>query len=209
MYITWHGLGCVRIQSKETTVLIDPFATVPGLTTPRLQADILAFSSEENPLVAQAAKSQGFVLSFPGEYEVAGVVLKGTGITQTVEKKSVALTLFTFGIEDVVLGHLANLNRALTDEELEHMNDVDVLLLPVGGKSVLNAEKALEVVAQIEPRLVIPFYYKVRGLKMPLDDASEFLKEMGAKNLQAVDKLRLTRKELPEGDMQAALLTVP
>lgn len=205
MFITWHGLSCFRIQTKETTLLFDPFGAITGLTPPRLQADVIIFSSPEDPLIPQAQKSQGMVIDHAGEYEVRGVVFSGTTIEQTVDGKSSLLTLTTVTAEDVIIGHLGALAREFNDVQLEQLKDVDVLLIPVGGKPVLSATQAVEMVSRIEPRVVIPCYYKIPGLKLSLASVDAFAKELG-KKVETQEKLRIVKKDLPEEDMQLVVL---
>ena len=63
--------------------------------------------------------------------------------------------------------------------------------VPVGGDEALDAKKASQLVAEIEPRVVIPLGGNVEN----------FLKEMGSK-AQRQDKLKITKKDLPQEGMQ-------
>ncbi len=206
MQISWHGLGCIRLQTKDLTLFIDPFSSTVGLPAPRLQADCFVFTSSENPQLSIALKGQSFVVSHAGEFEIRGVVLMGSTVEQTVNKKLEIITLYTVAAEGLVLGHLGALARPLTEMELEHLENVDVLFLPVGGKSVLGADQASEVISQIEPRVVIPMHYQLPGLKVPLDGVDKFAKALGVKNAAPQDKIRLSRKDLPEEDMSVIIL---
>lgn len=206
MYISWHGLSCFRIQTKDTTLLIDPFSGVAGVNVPRLQADIFLFSSADNPSLAAAQKTAGFVLAQPGEYEVRGVAVTGLPHTQKGEKDPVLITLYTIAAEDLLIGHLGTIAQDVSAETLERLNDVDVLIVPVGGRSVLDAKKAVEVASEVEPRLVIPCYYRIPGLKLPLDGLEPFCKELGLKAQPAEAKVRITKKELPE-EMKLVVLS--
>jgi len=58
------------------------------------------------------------------------------------------------------------------------VSSVDVLLVPVGGRTAINAVEAAEVVRQLEPRFVVPMHYAIPGLKLELDGVERFLKEM-------------------------------
>lgn len=206
MYLSWHGLACVRLQTKETTILTDPFASNVGLSAPRAQADILLFSDSKNPQREQAMKGQGFVIHGPGEYEVGGVTVAGLGIEQAGEKGTVLHTLYVVAAEGLSLGFLGGLRRVLTEQELDEMQDVDVLFVPVGGKPYTNAEQALEMVSEIEPRIVVPYFFKTPGLKFALDGVEAFMKQVGKKGTVAEEKFKVTKKELPEGDMRVVVL---
>ncbi len=198
MYISWHGLSCLRVQTKETTLLIDPFSAKTGLTSPRLQADLILFSESDNPQREAAQKTASFVLAGPGEYEVHGVSVTGTGVEEQRDGKPHLLTLYTLTAEGVLVGFLGPLGRTLEAQELEHLQDVDVLFVPVGGNGVMTAKQAMETVSEIEPRMVVPYYYRIPRLTVKLDGVEAFLKEAGEKHANPETKLRITKKDLPE-----------
>lgn len=206
MQITWHGLSCVKLQTKDATLLVDPYGADTGLTAQRLQADVFVFADTANTQRDAAKKVQGMVIDGPGEYETKGVSIVGIGIEQDAEKGKALHTLYILSGDGITVGLLGALRRPLTSQELDLFPDVDVLFVPVGGTPVLKTEEALEMVSEIEPRIVVPYYFKTAGLKLKLNDAADFLKQIGKPGVTPEEKLRLTRKELPEGDMQVITL---
>lgn len=206
MYITWQGLTCVRLQTKDCTILVDPFAGTMGLSVPRLIADLFLFSDAENPQIAAVQKNKGFAITLPGEYESHGIVITGMAVNQGAGKEFRMTTVFTLAVEGMVVGLLGPVGRALDQGELEQLNGIDVLFVPVGGKPSLTAKQAVDLTSQIEPRVVIPYFFKLPGLKVPLDAVEQFAKEMGVKNVTPLEKLRLAKKELPEEDMITYIL---
>lgn len=206
MQITWQGLSSLRIQTKETTILVDPFPSSVGLSAPRLIADLFLFSSQSNPQRMAAATAKGFVIDHPGEYEHRGVLVTGIAFHQTVAKLPGTITLYTIEAEGLLLGHLGALAQTLSEKELEELEDVDVLFVPVGGKTVLTAKQALDVISRIEPRIVVPTYFRLGGLKQALDGVEIFRKEMGLKDLSTQDKIRLSKRDLPEEGIQTIIL---
>lgn len=207
MVITWHGFSCLKLQTKETTFLINPFVTSDGLTGPRLTSDCILLPSVGHPLAERAGEAKGFVVAEPGEYEFRGVFLHGIGVTDGEGAKAVTRIVYAIEAEGVTVGVLSELGRALAPDEEEQLPDIDVLFVPVGGKPVLNAEQAVKIVNSIEPRVVIPFHYKVGGMKGGLETADAFRKEMGAKSGDAITRYRVTKKDLPQEDTQLVFLT--
>ena len=86
----------------------------------------------------------------------------------------------------------------LSDEQLEALGGVDILFVPVGGKTTIDASTAAALVNQLEPKLVVPMHYKLPDLKVELDSADKFLKELGAPSKELVDKITVKKKLLPE-----------
>ena len=95
------------------------------------------------------------------------------------------------------LAHIKKLE--LTEDELEDLGDVDILLVPVGNEEVMDYETAAKTVNLIEPRIVIPSHYKIDGLKVTAQSEEKFLKQMGGK-FEKMEKLSIKKKELPTED---------
>jgi L-ascorbate metabolism protein UlaG (beta-lactamase superfamily) len=86
------------------------------------------------------------------------------------------------------------------------LDGVDVLLLPVGGGEVMDAKAANEAISEIEPRVVVPLYYDIPGIKAKLASVNVFCKELGVCTREDVNKLKLTKKDLPAEDMLVMVL---
>jgi L-ascorbate metabolism protein UlaG (beta-lactamase superfamily) len=98
-------------------------------------------------------------------------------------------TVYLIEIDDVRVCHLGDLGHALDDAEAEAISAPDVLLVPVGGHTSINAAQAAEIVRQLEPRYVVPMHYAIPGLKLELDSLDRFLKEMAVTASEPQPKL--------------------
>lgn len=200
------------------TVVTDPFTPQIGMRMPHIQADIVTIShdhDDHNNLAAikggpasSASADEPFIIDGPGEYEVKKVFVQGVAAwhdaKQGAEKgKNI---IFKFEIEDLKLAHLGDLGTILDENQEALLDNIDILLIPVGGVDTIGAQQAVEVISQIEPRLVIPMHYKVPGLKIKLETVDNFLKEMGAKNVEKLDKLKVQKKDLPQEETRVVLL---
>ena len=102
-------------------------------------------------------------------------------------------------MDNIVLCHLGDLKHVPTQNQVEDMGNIDVLLVPVGGgKNALSAAEAAEVISLIEPYIVIPMHYRLPNLTVKLDPVDRFLKEMGITKAETVTSLKLTKTGLPE-----------
>ncbi|MDX1608115.1 MAG: MBL fold metallo-hydrolase [Candidatus Spechtbacterales bacterium] len=202
MVITWYGQSCFKIQSGSTTVITDPFKKTIGLNPPTLEAQlVLVTHDHDDHNNAKTIKGDPFVIDGPGEYEYKGIRVRGIRSfhdNKNGEEKGLN-TIYNMRLEDMNICHLGDLGQEqLEEEQLENLGEVDMLFVPVGGKFTIGAEKAVAVVNQIEPRLVIPMHYKVKGLKVQLGKVDEFLKEIGKKDLKLEEKLTIKKKDLPD-----------
>ncbi|MGH7622386.1 MAG: MBL fold metallo-hydrolase [Gemmatimonadaceae bacterium] len=210
MELTWLGHGCVRIRAKEATVLTDPCDKSTGYSLGRPTADIVTVSIHDrgHDYVDGVAGSPR-VIDGPGEFEISGASIVGVTTYRGKEKQieSGRNIAFIIEVEDMRIGHLGAIGHVPTSDQVEEMSNVDVLLVPVGGGESLDAAPAAETVSLIEPRLVIPIHFKTDVEKMPLDPVDRFLKEMGAKAVEAQAKVSITRSSLPT-ETQALVLEI-
>ncbi len=191
MDVTWLGHGCFRLRGRGAAVVTDPYPPSIGLKLQRLDGDLVTVSHEhENHNYTQVMRD-AYEIRGPGEYEVAGVSVIGVPTFHDAEKgaKHGRNTVYLIEIDDVRVCHLGDLGHRLDDAEAEAISSPDVLLVPVGGNTAINAVQAAEVVRQLEPRFVVPMHYAIPGLKLQLDTLDRFLKEMAVTSAEPQPKL--------------------
>ncbi|OGL64408.1 hypothetical protein A2753_02975 [Candidatus Uhrbacteria bacterium RIFCSPHIGHO2_01_FULL_47_11] len=209
MIITWLGQSCFKIdiksQNEEVTIITDPFdPAVVGLKLPRtLTADIVLKSDPEvkYPIEGREGKKP-FVIETPGEYEVRGVFVYAIPFSN---QNSPPEFVFWIEAEGIEILHTGSLTRVLSETELQAIEGVDLLMVPVGGGTALDAKKAAELASELEARVVMPMLYKVEGLKLKAEGVEPFLKIVGAKSEQ-MPKFKVTRKDLPADEMKVVVL---
>jgi L-ascorbate metabolism protein UlaG (beta-lactamase superfamily) len=199
--ITWLGHACFRLKSKDAVVITDPYDKGLGLGTLNQRADIVTISHEHphhNTLTG--IKGEPFVIRGPGEYEVKGVFVTGVWSYADSEggKQLGRNNIFLFHLDDLVVCHLGALGHTLNSHQLEALGDVDVVMVPVGGRTALSANKASEVISQLEPKIVIPMHYSTGRESLDLDTLDKFMKEMGLKEWTPQDKLAMKSSDLDE-----------
>lgn len=200
--ITWLGHAMFRLRGKDATIITDPFDRSLGLELPRPKADIVTISHDHPHHNAVATlKGEPHVLQSPGEYEIKGIFI--TGVSTFADNKKGAErgrnTAFLVELDDLIICHLGSLGHVLTTKQVEALSDVHVLLVPVGGHNSLDAARAAEVIAQIEPRIVIPMHYRTGAEQVEGEDNLEkFAREMGLKEWKAQDRLAIRASDLPE-----------
>lgn len=200
--ITWLGHAMFRLRGKDATIITDPFDRSLGLELPRPKADIVTISHDHPHHNAVATlKGEPRVLNGPGEYEIKGIFI--TGISTFADNKKGAErgrnTAFLIELDDLIICHLGSLGHVLTTKQVEALSDAHVLLVPVGGHSTLDVARAAEVIAQIEPRIVIPMHYRTGTEQVEGEDNLEkFAREMGLKEWKPQDRLAVRASDLPE-----------
>lgn len=206
MDINWYGLSCFRIREGGTTIICDPFDKSIGLTLPKVRADIVTVSHDQaGHNAADRVTGEPKVITGPGEYETRNIFI--TGATTYHHKEAANANernvTFFFDFGDLLVGHLGDLGRVLSQSAVDDMQigEVDILLVPVGGGSILDATHAVELVSVFEPKIVIPMHYQHPGLSKELADlepVDKFLKEFGSGEPEPVNTLKISKSSLPE-----------
>jgi L-ascorbate metabolism protein UlaG (beta-lactamase superfamily) len=200
MEISWLGHSCFRLKGSHAIVITDPYSPDLGYSLGKPTARIVTVSHEHpGHSYIQGIGGQPKVVSRPGEYEINDVLIIGIATFHDREggRKRGKNTVYLVEMDEIAVCHLGDLGHVLTSEQVEELGNVDVLLLPVGGVSTINAPVAAEVVRQLEPKAVIPMHYKTPALSWELEPVERFLKEIGAKQVNSQPKLSLTKSNLP------------
>jgi L-ascorbate metabolism protein UlaG (beta-lactamase superfamily) len=200
MEITWLGYSCFRLKGKQNTIITDPVSPDFGYSLGKITADIVTISHEHpGHSYIQGIGGEPKVLTGPGEYEISGVLTLGLQTYHDSERGAQRgkNTIFVFEMDDLVICHLGDLGHTLDAEQIEKINSADVLLVPVGGVSTIDAIQAAEIVRRVEPKIVIPMHYKTLVLKRDLAPVDRFLKEMGVKEAVPQPKLIVNKNSLP------------
>ncbi len=200
MVISFYGEGCFKIQSGEAVVLIDPPSPQSGLTPPRFKFDILLktlVSSEEvESGFLRNVDGEGFKIIGPGEYDIKNIVISGYGLANESTDEFIK-TIYLVEIEGIKMCFLGHVSEALATDIAEHLEEIDVLFIPAGGKPFIEQKAAVKLIKQIAPKIVIPSFFKISGLKRPSADLKIFLEEGGYK-AETQEKLTVKKKDLAE-----------
>ncbi len=198
MDIIWYGVSCFRITArKRPTIVADPYNGQVGLPDLKLKGDIVTISHDapgHNNTTAVAGAAHCLV--GPGEYEIGGVFI--TAIVTDSGRDSTRNVTYVYDYDGLTVAHLGDMQKVPSQTQIEALEEVNVLLVPVGGGNSLNAAQASELVSMIEPNIVIPMHYQLPGLKLKLEDVDRFLKEMGVTEPRRENSLRLSASSLPE-----------
>jgi L-ascorbate metabolism protein UlaG (beta-lactamase superfamily) len=210
MEITWYGQTCVRLRGRDAVVVADAYQSVVGPTGRGITADIATYShADDMPLpkakgrrtrdgttVVPSSLEQTFTVDGPGEYEVRDVLLTGVRTFRDDAKgeRRGRGTAFVVELDGLHTIHLGDVGHLLTEEELGDIGSVDIACVPVGGS--LNATRTAELVAQLNPKIVVAM--PVCETEADCADAlAKFFHEMGGEP-SPQPKLAVTISSLPQ-----------
>lgn len=215
MNIVWHGQSFFEItasrgKNNQVNIAIDPFSEEVGLRLPKSEADIvLVTHSHYDHNNAKGVLGNPFLIEGPGEYETKEVFVQGIPAfhDDSQGRERGTITIYTIEAEDLRICHLGDLGqKELTDEQLEKIGEVDILMIPVGGNFTISGKEAVKIMSQIEPKITIPMHYALPKLKPKLEEVDKFLKIMGIKKIEPLNKLSIKKKDLSEEEAKIIVL---
>jgi L-ascorbate metabolism protein UlaG (beta-lactamase superfamily) len=200
--ITWLGHSCFRIKGKGVTLLTDPYDESIGYSLGNPEANIVT-SSHPHPGhgFTSGVGGEPKIVRGPGEYEISSVFITGIATFHDTEKgqERGRNTVYLIEMEDIKLCHLGDLGHPLSTEQVEEIGSVELLMVPVGGFSTIDAVTAAETVRLLQPGIVIPMHFQTEAVRFQLAPVERFLREMGIKaGLAAQPRLSITRAGLSE-----------
>ncbi len=204
MKILWYGHACFRITTAEGTVIItDPYDESVPYKPPEGPAHIVTVSHDhfDHNAVARV-KGNPEVVRGVGEWTVRGVSIRGISSFHDPKggKERGRNTIFKLVVDGVVLAHLGDLGHPLTAEQLKPLEDVQVVMIPVGGFYTIGPREAKEVVQALPAlRVVIPMHYRTEAVKdWPIRPVQEFLEAVDLRVQEFKGEAELTASHLPK-----------
>lgn len=200
MDIEWYGHSCFRLRGAQGIVVTDPYGPTDEGRSGALRADIVTVS-HAHPGHDRVTSVDGppFVIDGPGDYELRGIFVTGLRMAHDQEggARRGHTTAYCVLLDDLSVCHLGDLGHRPSQEHVEAIGNVDILLVPVGGGNSLGPAQAAEVVRLLDPSIVIPMHCR-SGARPELEPVARFLKEMGVDAAPPVPSLSITRGQLPE-----------
>lgn len=189
MKIKWLGHSCFLITGGNgVRILTDPFDETVGYQLPAVEADIVTSSHDHFDHNHIGVVKGDFVhLNEPGPYRERDIEIRGIGSYHDGQggQKRGDNIIFTFRLEGISVCHLGDLGHLLEDEQIRAIGPVDILLVPVGGTYTIDYRQAVDLIGQLEPKLVIPMHYKTPAMGFDIDGVDKFLKEYGVEAYEA------------------------
>lgn len=149
------------------------------------------------PVVAKARD----VVDGEGEFEFEGVSIKAIPVfhDESGGSERGGNLISILKAEGLSVAHLGDLGHNVTAEEAPDLKGVDVLLVPVGGYFTIDAAAAAALVAEIEPKVVIPMHFKTDKVDFPIGPVDEFTDIMEKVERTGASEVEITKDSLAGG----------
>lgn len=205
MEFEYKGGNCVVITSKQGVIVIDGRLSLLGLKDVQPK-DAIELATQVN----FSSDAGRVAVDMPGEYEISEISIHGIAASRMIDQDgSLKATLYRVAFPSLAIGILGHIAIPLTDDQLENLGVVDVLIIPVGGGGyTLDAHHAVEMVHKINPRVIIPTHYADTHTtyEVPQDSLEVFLETLGAPH-ETLPKWKIKNGVLP--DTQTVIVLKP
>lgn len=205
MIITYFGKQFFKIGQGEMVLAFNPVSksSKSGITS-KFGADIALVTTNHADYNGLEQLVHGerapFAITGPGDYEIKEIFIKGVISPAEISGKKYINTIYSLTVDNISIAFLGALSAPdISKEAHEVVDGPDILFVPIGGGSVLDAKSAAKLASSLEPKMIIPMDYDSATLK-------SFLKEIGGEDAEVLDKLTLKRKDLENKEAEVVVL---
>lgn len=205
MVINYYGKASIRLSFGDIVLALNPISKGADSKSNWFGADI-ALASLNDPIFngtqdMTAGGKEPFEIVGPGEYELAGVFIRGY---ESKGPKNKINTVYTVVLEGMKVCHLGVLAaNDLSTEVIEEISGSDILFVPLGAEETVSPKEAAKITRSLIPKLVIPILYHEDEKGTILSD---FMKEIGASKTEPLAKLSLKKKDLENKEAEVVIL---
>lgn len=210
MIITYHQKSFIKLQTGDTVIALGPISKNSKSKSSSFGADIAIVPMNTPEYAGTDAVTYGdkepFIIDGPGEYEIGGIMVRGYGAKGMDEKGTLNKinTIYTFDFDGMNIWYMGALaDNEISVEARQAIGDVDVLFIPIGGKTVLEAQAAHKLAVSFAPKIIIPLDY---GSDQDKDALAQFLKSAGSEKISPVDKLTIKSRDLSGKTLEVVVL---
>lgn len=198
MELTFYGADCLRLSAKKAQIVVDDNLAALGLKSVTKPTDISLRTNKMLPKHTEAV----FQAEMPGEYEIAGVVIHGIAARAHMDEEGTKnAVIYTVQADDSKVAIIGHIYPELSEDQLEAIGMVDAVVVPIGGNGyTLDAAGALNIIKQIEPKIVIPTHYADKAIKyeVPQAELADALKNLGMEASEKAAKYKIKPGELSD-----------
>lgn len=211
MDITYLGHSSFKIKTRTAAVITDPFdPQMVGLKYSGVEGEIVTVSHEHRDHSA-TDKVSGIkkIVDGPGEYEIMGVSIIGYPSFHDAKEGAERgkNTIYVIEADGLRLAHLGDLGHVLSDDLVNQMGAIDILMIPVGGKFTIGPKEAAEVVSKIDPYYILPMHYRISATPQfaDIEPVETFLKETGM-TVENLPKFTVKREDIIEDQLAKVIV---
>ena len=206
MKVKYYGHAAFLITSNQgKRIITDPYK--PGafgaMSYGRIpdEADVVLVSHDhDDHNDSGGLPGNPEVVRSPGKQSVHGIEFNGiaTFHDSSSGKERGNNIIFTFTLDGITICHLGDLGHVLSQNEVEAIGAVDLLMIPVGGFYTIDSKEASQVAGQLNPSIIIPMHFKTGKCEFPITPVEEFTKGKANVKVMSSSEISLDKGGLPK-----------
>lgn len=156
--IKWLGHSCFRVECEGYAIVLDPFApgSVPGCKDISETADQVLCSHQHHDhnyeagvtLRENGPQNPFTVTALPSFHDDCQGAQRGPNTIHLLEAQGLRVA------------HLGDVGAMPSPEVVEQLQNLDAVMIPVGGFYTVEPKEAQAIVEALSPRVVIPMHYR-------------------------------------------------
>jgi L-ascorbate metabolism protein UlaG (beta-lactamase superfamily) len=191
--LTWYGQATFLMSTGDgVKVLMDPVN--PNMVKVEMSEsiDLVTISHEHgdhnyvalakgNPTVIHGLNGSEFAKV---DQEFKGMKVRTVGSFHDKQEGAQRgkNAIFVFELKGLKVVHLGDLGHLLNESQVKAIGETDILMIPVGAGPTLDLQTAVEVIKQLNPRVVIPMHFSPANVPsggFRLGTVEDFIKVIG------------------------------
>lgn len=187
MKLKWHGHSCFSYAFDDGTVIVsDPFDGSVGYPLCEVRADaaLLSHGHYDHNYV-QSLQGDPAVIADSAARCVGGVRVRGIDCFHDACQGAQRGKNILFVIEGdgLRIAHMGDLGHIPTPQQCDALQNLDVMLLPIGGTYTITTPEAVEIARMLRPHTTIAMHFRNALCAFPIVDPTEFIRLTGAQTM--------------------------
>jgi L-ascorbate metabolism protein UlaG (beta-lactamase superfamily) len=207
MRLTWYGHAAFRIEAADVDIIIDPYKypDAGGYLPIDDSADLVLISHVNDRYHSHTGQIRppfellnGLLIPAEG-VDYRGVSIRSMHVFENDSKlPEDEVTILDLSVDGIRIVFLGDLGHALSVDEADRLRGVDILLASAGGPPTIALPLIPALVAQLEPRIIIPMHYKTPKINLPIQQVQDFFEVLPE---WRVERLSSSTVELSADDL--------
>lgn len=181
MRIDWLGHSCFKVALKSgINIVYDPYDSTVGYVQQEVEADVVVISHhhfDHDDLSKIKGEYKVFDTEGLHEYGEASIECIKTWHDHHQGENRGENLISILSVRGMKLCHMGDIGAIPSQQVMEKIMGVDILMIPVGGNYTIDAKEAMQICDAVSPNIIIPMHFKTVQSNLDIAPLHEFLDE--------------------------------
>ena len=195
MKIQWLGHSCFRLSHQDYTLVLDPYKRSRMLRLKSMHTkanEVLCSHQHSDHNYLKAVEIEDTTVKSP--FQIKQLETYHDDHKGKMRGKNLITIIET---DDFKVAHLGDLGCSLNESQIHALQNLDALMIPVGGFFTIGPEAAKEICDLLQPKVIIPMHYKGKKFgPIMLSKLDDFLSLFNQKHIEVYKENHLTLEDV-------------